>query len=197
MGNVAKQSKMDGSVIAVTGAFTHPWSVAMSTTSVPDHNKRGGPAPTDPDARFDAFVMPLPCEPGCWLWMGSTRSGGYGGFHVGGTTKVGAHRYAYERANGPIPHGLWVLHRCDTPTCVRPDHLFLGTAIDNYRDMVAKGRRGRPVWSRPRRTHCSLGHELTPDNVYLRQRNSRQCRICRRRLKKEFKRNKRIKRMSI
>lgn len=46
-------------------------------------------------------------------------------------------------ANGPIEGGLWVLHRCDNPPCVRPEHLFLGTAKDNTQDMIRKGRAGR------------------------------------------------------
>ena len=51
------------------------------------------------------------------------------------------HRYAWTQANGPIPPGMWVLHRCDVRRCVNPEHLFLGTAQDNSRDMVAKGRK--------------------------------------------------------
>lgn len=81
---------------------------------------------------------------GCWLWTGAVSRNGYGQFTVGGKTKL-AHRVAWLISNGSIPrgeghHGTCVLHKCDTPLCVRPDHLFLGTAKDNSIDMVQKGR---------------------------------------------------------
>lgn len=76
---------------------------------------------------------------GCWLWTGSRTSDGYGGIRVCGKS-VGAHRVAYELFVAPIPDGLHVLHRCDTPNCVRPEHLFLGTHADNMSDMATKGR---------------------------------------------------------
>ena len=66
----------------------------------------------------------------CWLWMASTVWNGYGRFRVGSTLQR-AHRISWELYNGPIPDGLSILHSCDTPACVRPDHLFLGTQEDN------------------------------------------------------------------
>ena len=80
----------------------------------------------------------------CWLWAASKRNKGYGAFvwaDVDGNIIQGqAHRFAWEMENGPIPAGLCVLHRCDTPACVRVDHLFLGTKAENNADMSAKGR---------------------------------------------------------
>jgi hypothetical protein len=80
---------------------------------------------------------------GCWEWQGSRVSNGYG--HINGIGNGYAHRAAWELTYGPIPDGLQVLHRCDNPPCVRLDHLFIGTTLDNMRDRDAKGRgRGGP-----------------------------------------------------
>lgn len=78
-------------------------------------------------------------EDGCWLWLGVKLPRGYGRFWFGGG-KMYAHRAAWILANGAIPDGLQVLHRCDNPPCVRPEHLFLGTASDNMRDAALKLR---------------------------------------------------------
>jgi len=76
---------------------------------------------------------------GCWLWTGATMWKGYGAIGYFGKV-LRAHRVAWELCVGPIPRGRQVLHHCDNPACVRPNHLFLGTARDNSRDMSAKGR---------------------------------------------------------
>ena len=78
---------------------------------------------------------------GCWVWTASIRSDGYGRLRVGGTTKL-THRVSWELNCGALPDGLCVLHRCDNPPCVNPDHLFLGTHQDNIRDRDQKGRNG-------------------------------------------------------
>jgi hypothetical protein len=79
---------------------------------------------------------------GCWEWRGSKLKFGYGAaWHLGRAS--GAHRVAWRLAHGPIPDGLYVLHRCDNPACARPDHLFLGTHADNMADMARKGRQRR------------------------------------------------------
>lgn len=79
---------------------------------------------------------------GCWLWNGSVDTEGYGQLYRGGKHQnVAAHRFSWQIHFGDIPIGMKVLHRCDTPPCVRPDHLFLGTQADNIADMDAKGRR--------------------------------------------------------
>ena len=72
---------------------------------------------------------------GCWLWQGHISRLGYGKF-MGKHT----HRMAWELTNGPISSDLDVCHHCDNPPCVNPSHLFLGTASDNMKDSVRKGR---------------------------------------------------------
>lgn len=79
----------------------------------------------------------------CWEWQGGRISSGYGAFWSNGS-KMYAHRAAWEEANGPIPVGMFVCHRCDNPACCNPAHLFLGTSADNTNDMMSKGRRRGP-----------------------------------------------------
>lgn len=90
------------------------------------------------------MTMPEP-NTGCVFWMGSVCKEGYGRIaKSGGGSPVLVHRIAYEQANGPFDRSLKILHRCDMPSCVNPDHLFIGTQADNMRDMFAK-RRARPA----------------------------------------------------
>lgn len=92
----------------------------------------------------------------CWEWRASRNYRGYGTFSIGyGKSPVLAHRRSYEMTYGAIPDGLFVLHHCDNPPCVRPEHLFLGTNADNMADMMKKGRyvprkipSGDASWSR-------------------------------------------------
>lgn len=76
----------------------------------------------------------------CWEWQASRRTWGYGQTGVGNGKVRTAHRASWELVKGVIPAGLNVLHRCDNPPCVRPDHLFLGTLSDNMQDCAKKGR---------------------------------------------------------
>ena len=77
---------------------------------------------------------------GCWLWTGAASHDGYGVIRAFGRQQR-AHRVSWQLAHGEIQAEMEVLHRCDVPKCVRPDHLFLGTHADNMADMTAKGRR--------------------------------------------------------
>jgi hypothetical protein len=76
---------------------------------------------------------------GCWNWTAGGNGVGYG-IIWSGVKRECAHRVSWELAHGPIPEGKWVLHRCDNPGCVNPEHLFLGDNTANVRDMHSKGR---------------------------------------------------------
>lgn len=76
---------------------------------------------------------------GCWLWIGTKTNEGYGTIRVGEKLCV-SHRVGWELVKGPIPDGMLALHKCDNPSCVNPDHLFLGTNADNAQDKMRKGR---------------------------------------------------------
>lgn len=89
--------------------------------------------PVHAELRFWTYVKKTKT---CWLWTGAVSKAGYGNFDA----NIRAHRFSWQLHFGPIPEGLCVLHKCDVPGCVRPDHLFLGTNKDNSQDAVRKGR---------------------------------------------------------
>lgn len=91
-----------------------------------------------PLERIEKHIERIP-ECGCWIWTGYVDGYGYGYITILGKNKY-THRASWELHNGPIPKGMWVLHRCDTPSCINPHHLFLGTADDNAKDRDKKGR---------------------------------------------------------
>lgn len=93
------------------------------------------------DERFAIYAVPV-TESGCWLWDGPSYASGYGRIKVGGKT-VRATHYALAMAGRPVPNGLQACHKCDTPECVNPAHLFIGTQLDNEADKIAKSRQSR------------------------------------------------------
>lgn len=95
-----------------------------------------------PDRFWDKVEIGGPGE--CWLWTAAKNRDGYGSFGTGeGTKTTLAHRWSWQESVGEIPDGMYVLHTCDEPSCVRPDHLFLGTQADNVADCARKGRRNQ------------------------------------------------------
>lgn len=88
--------------------------------------------------RLEEYSIPEP-NSGCWLWLRGVSQEGYGRLRVNGKAQS-AHRVSYEEYVGPIPDGLYVCHHCDTPGCINPEHLFVGTNQDNMADRANKGR---------------------------------------------------------
>ena len=96
--------------------------------------------------RILAYSEPV-TESGCWLWLRGISTQGYGCVAGGNGIRRYAHRVAYEQFVGPIGEGLEVCHKCDTPSCCNPEHLFLGTHKENMQDSSRKGRaRNRPFY---------------------------------------------------
>lgn len=114
---------------------------------------------------LERFLSKIQKTDGCWLWVGAVqnRAKPYGRIKVNGKPD-GAHRVSFTLFKGPITDGLWVLHTCDNPRCVNPDHLFLGDRSDNMRDCAKKRRLAHNL---PRHTgeQASRNRKLTKEQV--------------------------------
>lgn len=84
----------------------------------------------------------------CWNWVGMCNPVSKYGFCKFNNKLVGAHRVSYEIFKGPIDDGKWVLHHCDNKRCVNPDHLYVGTVVENVKDAVARGKLNPPIGAR-------------------------------------------------
>lgn len=111
----------------------------------------------------------------CWEWTGARHPHGYGWAPFKRDGERLAHRVSYLISKGPIPEGMHILHSCDNPPCVNPDHLRAGTRRENALDMHERGRHS--TWKK-RRTHCQEGHLLDESNTYIHPDGERRCRTC-------------------
>jgi hypothetical protein len=110
---------------------------------------------------------------GCWEWQKAITPDGYGKFKS--FNEQLAHRVSWRLHRGDIGKNLCVLHKCDNPPCVNPEHLFLGTLSENNKDRTFKGR---TVIYNSSKTHCKRGHIFDEKNTYLRKTGRRLCRVC-------------------
>lgn len=130
-----------------------------------DYSARKRGLPTTPVAERIKLNVAVKPFTGCWEWKGSKKRG-YGhtiiGSRVDGTRRnIAAHRLSYETFIGPIADGMEVCHRCDNPSCVNPEHLFLGTRQDNIDDREAKQRNNPPKGSSNGRAKLSEADVLS------------------------------------
>ena len=126
---------------------------------------------TPPEQRFMRYIRE---SDGCWIWIGG-NNGKYGVFYAGPDEtpmRPYAHRWSYEHFIGPIPDGLEINHKCETPLCVLPAHLEAVTTKENM------NYGNHPAAVKARQTHCKRGHEFTAKNTYIKPNGTRSCREC-------------------
>ena len=132
---------------------------------------------TTPEEKFWSRVDCSGEASECWLWTG-VKIDGYGQLRAPHGKRLLAHRYSAMLHLGMFDQRLQVLHHCDTPACVRPDHLYFGTPADNMRDRDERGRNANAA-----KTQCKNGHAFTEANTAWRTATrtrgpSRACRAC-------------------
>lgn len=123
----------------------------------------------------------------CWEWTAHKSKDGYGSFRIK-KQYLKAHRVSYEWAKGTIPKKMCVCHSCDNPSCVNPEHLWVGTQRENVLDMHAKKRskasenckiaQAKYIEKKRSIRFCPLKHEYTSENTYINKNGQRQCKKC-------------------
>jgi len=120
--------------------------------------------------KLETNSIPIPPS-SCLIWIGTCCYGGYGRIGHNYNTFM-AHRASYQEFVGPIPKNKFVLHKCDQPACINPEHLYVGTAMDNSRD-ISRRKRGHNA----KKTHCKYGHPFSGSNLYE-TKYQRRCMTC-------------------
>jgi len=123
-----------------------------------DHSRAAGEDAVVTEKQKKNFWRKIRKTETCWIWTGCKNNKGYGQFSIS-SGRIGAHRFSWKIHNTLSYDGLFVCHKCDNPSCVNPDHLFLGTALDNNRDRIIKGR------SKPARGEAHGSAKLTERSV--------------------------------
>jgi len=131
-------------------------------------------APVEVRLARGTVSRPGPLATNCHVWVKGTNRG-YGQIMANHKTWL-IHRLSWTLANGPIPKGMCVLHRCDNPPCHNVAHLWLGTQLQNIADRVAKGRGG--INWQASKTHCPLNHPYDEANTRIQPDGSRGCKTC-------------------
>ncbi len=117
----------------------------------------------------DSYEVIPPCD--CWIWTKTTTPSGYGQFRIGSDSRqIMAHRASWILHRGQIPDGLRVLHHCDTPPCVNPDHLYVGTQKDNEVDRSRRGRTNLTVRTREEVLAIRAEYDAAPTGINGRKR---------------------------
>lgn len=139
----------DMNVCCIKGCDRKVIALGLCTLHYRRNRKYGSPVATQwhsGTARHvsieERFMQRVKKTDGCWIWIAGKDSDGYSSFRatINGVLHKRGHRASYAMFKGEIGDGMQVLHSCDNPGCVNPDHLFLGTIDDNMKDKIAKGR---------------------------------------------------------
>lgn len=155
--------------------------------------KSGNVIVKTPEERFNYYIDKT-SKPSCWLWTGSNDGRGYGQLRVNNKLVIATH-FSLKMSGITILKGQYVCHHCDTPACVNPEHLFVGTPSENIQDCIKKGRFSPPprsgviasAISRSKKAQEKCGPDhMIGVNLYL-WRGEKMCRACRSRQKQQWK----------